>query len=125
MPRMAIRRYTRSPIFYGPLQPPLTRLLSSMEGIWCQGGNTLLSVSCTLTERNIKVFYVVVEAGLEMFRSSCLLAMDSKTGTPSVMEAFVWDVLRADSVLVHMIYSIVAGASFPKDTCQTLCCGRC
>lgn len=33
-----------------------------------------------------KSFYVVVEAGLEMFRSSCLLAMDFKTGTPSVME---------------------------------------
>lgn len=102
MPRMAIRRYPRSPIFYGPLPTQLTRLLSSMEGIWCQDGNTLLSVSCTLTEGKIK-FYVVAEAGLKMFRSICLLAMDFKTGSPSVMEMFelfirlaVWDVLRAD-----------------------------
>lgn len=53
-------------------------------------------------EKN-KSFYVVAEAGLKTFRSSCLLVMDFKTGSPSVMEVFalfirltVWDVLRAD-----------------------------
>lgn len=43
------------------------RLLSSMEGIWCQDGNTLLSVSCALTEgggKKIK-FYIVAEAETE------------------------------------------------------------
>ena len=136
MPRMAIRRYPWSPIFYGPLPTPLTRLLSSMEGIWCQDGNTLLSVSCTLTEGKIK-FYIVAEAGLKMFRSSCLLAMDFKTGSPSVMEVFglfirlaVWDVLRADDTdgshqcLVSTRFTVL-GNIFPKDNCQKLHCGGC
>jgi len=87
MPRMAIRRYPWSPIFYGPLQTPLTRLLSSVEGIWCQDRNTLLSVSCTLTERK-RSFYVVAEAGLKMLGSSCLLATDFKRRSPRVTEVF-------------------------------------
>lgn len=135
MPRMAIRRYPWSPILYGPLQTPLTRLLSSMEGIWCQDGNTLLSVSCTLTEGKIK-FYVVAEAGLKMFRSSCLLAMDFKTATPSVMEVFGLFIRLPESlemttqpvptnVWIHKTYNTLAGEIFPKENYQKLHCGRC
>lgn len=114
------------------------RLLSSMEGIWCQDGNTLLSVSCTLTEGKIK-FYIVAEAGLKTFRSSCLLAMDVKTGSSSVIRC--WDHHSSDwlcgvslammtqpvptHVWIQNIYKTLAGETFPKDNYEKLHCGTC
>lgn len=57
-----------------------------------------------IDRENKKFFYVVAEAGLKMFCSSCLLAMDFKTRSPLVMEVFglligLWDVLRADDTV--------------------------
>ncbi|KAK1885549.1 Deoxyguanosinetriphosphate triphosphohydrolase, partial [Dissostichus eleginoides] len=39
-------------------------------------------------EKN-RSFYVAAEAGLKRFRSSCLLALDSKTRSPSVVEDYL------------------------------------
>ena len=88
-------------------------------------------------EKN-KSFYVVAEAGLKMFHSSCSLATDCKRTSPEVMEVFglfiglaVLDVLRNDNreyiptiTLIHKIYNTLV-VVFPKDNCQKLCCGRC
>lgn len=77
------------------------RLLSSMEGIWCQDGNTLLSVSCALTEggEKNKVLHCWRGGDRRRFSSSCLLAMDIKTGSSSVIRCQTWVRLAARGVL--------------------------